>query len=40
MLLLKYERLKPYFQTSAQEISAIFSHFEAAITQKLYEKPG
>ena len=26
-LLLRYERLKPYFQTSAQEISAILGYF-------------
>ena len=46
--LLSYERLKTYFQISAQEICTIlvlrkfapFSHFEAAITQKSFEKPG
>ena len=40
--LLSYERLKTYFPTSAQEISAILghSHFEAAITQKRLEKQG
>ena len=27
ILLLRYEHLKPYFQTSAQEISAILEYF-------------
>ena len=41
--LLSYERLKPNFRTSAQEIYChfrIFSHFEAARTQNLHQKPA
>ena len=40
--LLSYERLRTYFQTSAQVISAILATFEAGITQKRldHEKPA
>ena len=40
--LLSYERLKTYFQTSAQEINAILGHFHILkqIAQKRLEKPG